>query len=384
MDYPFWLSLIVMLATVTGFLEIVIGARRIAYLEGVLPAYADPVPRVSIIISALDEETTIVPALQSLLKLDYPDVELIVVNDRSTDATPAILDRIAKQHPRLKVQHVAHLPQGWLGKNHALQQGASLASGDYLLFTDADVVFEKTAITRAVAHCRKQSLDHLTIIPAVPPGSALLNMLLLHFSAAFLLRFKPWKIGSSERYFLGQGAFNMVSRNAYFAVGGHAALRLAVIDDMMLGYVLKRNGYRQDVLIGKGFVTVAWYESAPAMFRGLRKNVFAGFDYSLGKLTLASVIFGVAGIWPWIGLFLTSGIAWWCNLIAVGAVVLFYLGLARTAGWSTGCLVFIPFVTPITLVMWWQACVLAVYRKGINWRGTFYPLAELRRSHRPF
>lgn len=384
MNYFFWLSLIVMLATLIGFFEIVIGARRIAYLESVLPAYPDPVPRVSIIISALDEEATIVPALQSLLKLDYPDVELIVVNDRSTDATPAILDRIAKQHPRLKVQHVAQLPEGWLGKNHALQQGAMRASGDFLLFTDADVVFEKTAITRAIAHCQKHSLDHLSIIPAIPPGSALLNMLLLHFSAAFLLRFKPWKIGSSEQYFLGQGAFNLVSRKAYFAVGGHAALRLAVIDDMMLGYVLKQNGYRQDALIGKGFVTVAWYQSAAAMFKGLRKNVFAGFDYSLGKLTLASLIFGIAGIWPWLGLFMTVGIAWWCNLVAVTAVILFYFGLARTAGWSASCLLYVPIVTPITLVMWWQACVLAVYRKGINWRGTFYPLAELRRSHRPF
>src|SRR5207248_653474 len=133
-----------------GCMQLAYGLGKIGWLSDQPLMPSGDAPRVSIVISALNEADTIEPALRSVLALDYPDLEVVVVDDRSTDATPEILDRLCCEHPALKVVHVRELPPGWLGKNHALQHGASLASGEYILFTDADVMFGPSAVSRAV------------------------------------------------------------------------------------------------------------------------------------------------------------------------------------------------------------------------------------------
>src|SRR5512133_478831 len=148
MTFAFWLSLAAFIAVTLSALEVALGWRRIRHLKDVAVPPGSPQPRVSLIVSALNEAATIEPALRSLLAIDYPDLELIVINDRSTDATPAIIERVAADAPRMRVVHLRELPSGWLGKNHALHQGAAIATGDYLLFTDADAVFAPSAVAR--------------------------------------------------------------------------------------------------------------------------------------------------------------------------------------------------------------------------------------------
>lgn len=228
MDIACRLSLAVFLMSILTLKEIAIGMRKVGLLRHVVPSIDGPTPRVSVVFSALNEAGTIEPALRSLSALDHPDLEIIAIKDQSTDDTGAILDRLTMQHPGLRVLHIETLPPGWLGKSHALHQGSKLASGEYVLFTDADVVFEPSAITRAVAHCEQHRLDHLVVLAEFIAHDRLMGMLLLNGMILFYSKHKPWKLRTSSKHYFGMGAFNMVRATAYRQAGGHQALALAV------------------------------------------------------------------------------------------------------------------------------------------------------------
>jgi glycosyltransferase involved in cell wall biosynthesis len=385
MTLLFWLSLAVLAAVTLFTLEVALGWRRIRQLKDVeadveAPVVAAP-PRVSLIVSALNEAATIEPALRSLQSIDYPDLEIIVINDRSTDETPAIVERVAGSSPRMRVIHVETLPAGWLGKNHALHQGAAIATGDYLLFTDADAVFAPSAVSRAVAYCDAHAVDHLTLFFDLQARTGLLRLLVVSFGAGFMARFKPWKVPTSPRHFVGVGGFNLLRRSAYLGIGGHAAMPLAVLDDMELGRRIKTHGYTQHALSGVDMVMIEWYRSTPDLVRGLEKNVYAGFDYRLRTLAAVTLLMLATRVWPWLALLLTSGTVWWLNLATVCATLALYIDLLHARKWRLHCLVFAPIVPLIEIATWWRACLLAVYRGGIAWRGTHYRLDELRRAH---
>jgi glycosyltransferase involved in cell wall biosynthesis len=381
MTFAFWLSLAAFIAVTLSALEVALGWRRIRHLKDVAVPPGSPQPRVSLIVSALNEAATIEPALRSLLAIDYPDLELIVINDRSTDATPAIIERVAADAPRMRVVHLRELPSGWLGKNHALHQGAAIATGDYLLFTDADAVFAPSAVARAVAHCNEREVDHLTLFFDLQARSSLLRLLVVSFGAGFMARFKPWKVATSRRHFVGVGGFNLLRRSAYQGIGGHAAMPLAVLDDMELGRRIKTGGYTQHALSGIDMVAIEWYRSTPDLVRGLEKNVFSGFGYRLTTLFGVTLLMLAARVWPWLALLVTHGPVRWINLATVCVSLALYVDLLHARKWPLRCLLFAPIVPLIEIATWWRACLLAVARGGIAWRGTHYPLSDLRRAH---
>jgi glycosyltransferase involved in cell wall biosynthesis len=373
-----WLSVIIFFLVSALSVEVAIGARKIRHLKDIQLDDKPFVPKVSIIIPALNEAETIEPALRSVLAIAYPNLEIIVVNDRSTDGTALILERMAHLHPSLRVVQIEALPPGWLGKNHALHRGAELASGDYLLFTDADVVFEPTSIGRAVRYCEANRVGHLTLLFDIIAKTRLLAMLILSFSVNFMARFKPWKIADSKKHFLGAGGFNLVRRDAYREVGGHAAISMAVLDDLMLGKRLKQLGVRQHVLYGNGMVGVEWYRSAREMMHGLGKNAFAAFDFRLSQLVAVTLLMLGLRVWPWVALFITDGPAWWLYLLTILAGMILYIDLIRASGWNYQCLVYAPIVSLVELAIWWRGSIKTLQRGGIEWRGTFYPLSQLR------
>ena len=382
MKLAFWLSLAVLVAVALTSLEVALGWRRIRHLKDVAVPPGSRQARVSLVVSALNEAATIEPALRSLLAIDYPDLEIIVINDRSTDATPAIIEQVAAGALRMRVVHVKALPPGWLGKNHALQQGAAIATGDYLLFTDADAVFAPSAVARAVAHCDANAVDHLTLFFDLQARSALLRLMVISFGAGFMARFKPWKVASSPRHYVGVGGFNLVRRSAYESIGGHAAMPLAVLDDMELGRRIKAGGYTQHAMSGVDMVSIEWYRSTPDLIRGLEKNVFSGFDYRLATLFAVTLLMLATRVWPWLALLATRGPVWWINLATVCATLALYIDLLHARKWSLRCLVFAPIVPLLEIATWWRASLLAVFRGGIAWRGTHYRLADLRRAHK--
>ena len=381
MSVAFVLTLLVLVITFGTFLQLWYGMRKLRLLADVPPALNGVAPRVSIVFSALNEATTIEPALRSLLALDYPNLEIIAIDDRSTDATGEILDRLGREHPSLRVLHIEELPSGWLGKTHALQRGGELASGDYLLFTDADVMFDRSALLRAVAYCERKQLDHLVVLAHFIVREHLLAMMLLSGSAFMYTKYKPWKVRTSPDHFIGMGAFNMVRATSYRQAGGHAPLALEVVDDIGLGRLMKHEGYSQDVLLGFGSVSVEWYRSTREMMRGVEKNSFAMLDYQFWKLILLTAVILPVRYWPWAGLFVTHGVTWWMNLAALAISLAMFDDLLRPTGWSRRCLAYWPFIAAISMLTIWRGVVLTLLRDGIDWRGTHYALAELKRRH---
>ena len=338
-----------------------------------------PTPLVSVIVPACNEEKTLEPALRSLLHQDYPNREIIVIDDRSTDGTFALLKKLRQQYPELRLEQIRELPAGWLGKNHALYWGAKQARGEILLFTDADVVMEGTTLSRAVAYLVDRKLDHLTLIfRNIAPGG-LLNAMVVDALGGLFLLLRPWNVRKAgSRAFIGVGAFNLILSRAYWRLGGHAALKMHPIDDIMLGKKIKQQGLRQDCLLGGLFVQVRWYDTVAAMVHGLMKNIFALYSYRLDYVAAAVLGIIVMTIVPLWGLLLVPGPARiFFGLAVLGRLAVFACTARVVKGGPS--LILWSLLTPYLIVM---IVIKAVWttlaNKGIDWRGTHYSLQELK------
>lgn len=380
MDLLFWLSVAVFVLSISVLAYTAIGWRRLAKLSDVAPILPNP-PRLSVIVPARNESDKIEPALRSILVLDYPGFEVVAIDDRSTDATGEILDRLAREYGRLKVVHVRELPQGWLGKNHALHLGASRATGDYLLFTDADVHYESSSLRRAVAYCETRGLEHLTVLPDIPARTSFVAMGMLGGLVGLLMLYGPWRAARTGRHDLGIGAFNLVRADAYREAGGHAALAMEVLDDIELGRLMGERR-RQGFLLGFGLVSVEIYRSAGEMFHGIQKNVFTFLEYSVLMLLAATAGTFAVSVWPWLGVVVTEGPARWLNAASAVASVLTHADIARRFRYSPRCLLYLPLNGIVSIALFWQVAIRTWVQGGVVWRGTHYPLAELRKRKR--
>ena len=369
------LAVLTTLGLLLAVLDFALGARRIRALADVTPA--QELPTLSIVVAARDEARGIEEALGSLLALDYPGVEIVVVDDRSTDGTGAILQEMAKKHGRLRVRHIHELPGGWLGKNHALFVGAAEASGEFLLFTDADVVFEPSTVRRAMTIVQQESVDHLAVLPDVQvPGTAL-KIFVASFGVFFSLYSRPWKASDPRSPFhIGVGAFNLIRTSAYRAIGTHRAIAMRPDDDLKLGKLVKKHRFRQQVAGGHGFVVVEWYRSLSEAIDGLMKNAFAGVNYSLLAVAGSTLGLLVMYVWPFIGVAVTSGATQVLNGVSVVLIVTVYWITERRA---PALYVFgFPFAAILFAYIIWRSALIAVTSGRVTWRGTSYPLSELR------
>jgi len=378
----FWFSLAVLVTSIAIYGDVLLGWHRLRQLRDVPPTPPSGPPRVSVIVAARNEERGIEVAARSLVAIDYPALELIVVDDRSTDGTGDILDRLHAEHSRLDVVHVRHLPAGWLGKNHALHAGSLKASGDYLLFTDADVVYEPSAIARAIAFCEANRLDHLTVVPDVPATSLFVQFNIMGGFVGLLALRRPWRAARTGKHGLGVGAFNLVRRAAYRAAGGHEALAMEVLDDIELGRMMGEDGRRQGFLLANGLVQVEMYGSAIEMIRGIQKNVFTFLEYRVSYLLAATFITFATSVWPWLGILVTEGVTRWLNVASAGVVTVLYLHLAPRFGSSRWSIVHLPLSGVISIALFWQIAIRTWVQGGIVWRETFYSLNEIRRWRR--
>ena len=363
------------------------GARRAKNLDAVTPLdeeAGEAAPALSVVFAACNEQEKLPVALASLRAQNYPGpFEIVAVNDRSTDATGAILDDFAATIPpnkRAVVLHVRNLPPGWLGKTHALWQGANVATGDWILFTDADIVFGPDALSRALAFAERERLDHLASFFRLDLRGFWEHAFGLCFSFLFFLRFQPWRV-RDPRFpnYLGVGGFNLVRRPAYHAVGTHRAFALEVIDDMELGRRVKQAGFVSDVVGAADQISVRWQEGLSGLMGGLTKNAYAGLDYSPFVLTRSVVLVLGTMIWPLVGVLAgrsrTERTAHAVSLAAFVGMGAFH---AKNGRIPLAYALTLP-LTPLLLgfVMLRSAWVTET-NSGITWRGTFYPLGELR------
>lgn len=361
-------------------------ARGLRQVPG-LPRIHDPLeeePLVSVIIAARNEEEAIGKTLESLTRQSYRNLEILVVDDRSEDRTGEIAGRwTSDSPPKVKVIRVDALPEGWLGKNHAMYTGYRHAQGNLLLFTDADVTFHPDAIRSAVGYMREHRADQLSLIPYFVTRSFWLRGFVHFFTTTLYLNKHPWKPNDDRqtREGIGIGAFMLLTREAYERIGTHRELKMRPDDDLQLGIRVKQAGLKQRYLIGTEHLRVEWYPSLSAAARELEKNIFAGINYSLPVLFY--VIFAVLlfHVFPYIGVLAFGG---WTRA-AFGLAVLFMLGVyflytVRVSGDKTLDPLLLPLHAIVYLCIFARACFLAVKRGGIYWRGTFYRLEDLGRK----
>lgn len=369
-----WLSAFVLLAWLGASLVAIYGSLKLRRLDRLAPAADAPdLPSFTIVVPARNEVDTMAPALRSLLALDYPDFNVIAVDDRSEDGTGRLLDSF--NDPRLTVMHVSELPPGWLGKNHALHLGARQATGEWLLFTDADIVFATDTLLRTATALAQTQADHLCALPRLTGASPALKTALPVFSLCFALAQRPWRVSDPQSSaYIGIGAFNLVRKAAYTAVGGHANIPEEPHDDLALGKRVKRAGYRQECLEADRSLSVQWYRTLPQFIRGLEKGTFAYFNYRLALVALVTLELMGAFLWPIAGLFLLHGTA--LALLAAAAGVMLALGThgAHRLRFSPLYGLAYPVGALIMIVVLWNSAIRIRLRGGLEWRGTFYPL----------
>jgi glycosyltransferase involved in cell wall biosynthesis len=377
--FQFWLAVSTLLFVLVTAVEFAIGNRSLSRLGSIAPFQGREPPKVSVIVAARNEARKIEAALRSILAQDYPNLEFIVVDDRSTDETGTILERLANKDPRIYVVRIMELPKGWLGKNHAQHFGAERATGELILFTDADVVMERSVISRAIAYLQHEELDHLAITPHLQMPGLLLGMFGGAFALFFGLYAKPWKARDpkSPRH-IGIGAFNLVRAEAYRAIGGHQAIAMRPDDDMKLGKLLKKHGFHQDLVLSEGLITVEWYSSLGELIHGLEKNAFAGLEYSLAVVVASSIGQLVIFIWPLLAVVLTHGAIWWLNVAIVASLAILYMDNAHCHGAKRWHCVGFPVTAILFQYIIWRATLKTLVNDGIDWRGTHYSLPELK------
>ncbi|KAF0816906.1 putative glycosyltransferase [Bacillus sp. ZZV12-4809] len=337
-------------------------------------------PLLSVITAARNEEAKLAESIKSQLRQNYKRMEWILVNDRSADSTGDIMDHIQQSDSRVKSIHIDTLPSGWLGKNHALYKGYMESSGELILFTDADVVFKQDAFSMAVHYFSKNELDHLTAAPSLTGRSFWLSTFIAFFLFGFSYYKRPWLANNQRsKIGIGIGAFNLVSRRSYEAIGTHKAIKMRPDDDLMLGMKMKQNGLRQRLATAMELIEVEWYESLPEAFKGLEKNTFAGLHYRISM-----VLFAIAGtfssqVLPFLTIFSTDIIIFSLSLANIIFLAGVYTIITKRMTKFTP-LLFTVF--PITALLFIysiiRASILTFVRGGIVWRGTLYKLSELR------
>ncbi len=232
------------------------------------PLGEERLPAMSLVVTARNEAQSLPDTVSCLFAQDLPDLEVIVVNDRSTDESAELLTRLAAEHPRLEVVTVKTLPDGWLGKVNAMAQGLKVSKGKYVAFADGDALFAPHVFQRTLAHMVTKKLDHFSVIPKVPISSFFHEELL--FATVSLILFK---FGGRA---LGTGALSVVRREALEGAGGIGALKMEVVDDVGLATLMVRAGFQSACFASAGDVTYHWHGSFKALVGGLHHVGMAG------------------------------------------------------------------------------------------------------------
>lgn len=337
---------------------------------------AESAGRVSIIVPSRDEADRLAETVRRLLAQRDVEIEVIVVDDRSSDATPEMLAELAAADSRLQVERIESLPEGWLGKCHACHRGVQRATGDWLLFVDADSWLGPDVVARTLDAARREDVDHICLVPGLGDTTlsgqapvALISLGLLGIAFG-LERNLPFG-------YVGVGAYTLIRREVYTTVGGHERLRMEVIEDFAMGWFVRQAGFRTRLFDAIPDFEVRWAHSARSFVQVLEKNLFAKLGYQLWRASAQGLVLILLWALPLLGAVLATP-AGLCAIAAMGLVTLPAMGIARRHGWSILPGLLAPLSLPLLAVAACNSVLYVVKNGGIRWRDTFYPVADLR------
>jgi glycosyltransferase involved in cell wall biosynthesis len=357
-------------------------AARVARFSDEKPEPPARWPRLSVIVPARDEAETIEPALRSLLRQDYPELQIVVVDDRSSDETGGIIDQLAAEDDRITALHLASLPEGWLGKVHAQQRGYELSEGEWVLFTDADVRFDEGALRRGVAMALAHELDHLTLLPELDAtGPMQGGLMALTVDMIVERTFGRRGVVQEGGAAFGFGAFNLVRRAPFDETEGLEWIKLDVLDDLALGALMKRSGARCGFAVADEGVRVLWYPTFRAALGALDKNFVGGVaGYRLSLLALMGLFFFVTAFAPPLALVTVGSSATFAAALLAVVVAAFVARGRYGRPLSSGLL------EPIAMGVLGAYMVLLslryARRRELSWRGTPYAFEALKAGRR--
>ncbi len=345
-------------------------------------------PTLAVIVPARNEGENVRATLDSLAASDYSRLLVIAVDDRSTDATGAIMESFAARDARFAVIHVKELPEGWMGKSHAMHLAAEGATAEWLLFTDGDVLFSPSVLSRSIAHAELVSADHLVVVPTLLMKTVGEGSMIGFMQVLAALGSRLWRVADpkAKRDIVGIGAFNMIRREVYVRLGGFAATPMEVIEDVRLAQRLKHSGFAQHVAIAPGMVQVHWASGGIGLARNLTKNLYAAFAFRWWVAAFACAWLVV--VYPGAFAGVIAGALGWHRILAPCALmVLSMLAMAwkykRINGIGVPYVLTYPVAAVVMAVALSSSVVLTYARGGVLWRGTLYPLRELKKEASP-
>jgi len=362
-------------------LRVAYGALRLPRIKDCAPAKDAECPRISLIFAARDEEEKLPAALATHAALDYPNLEIIAVDDRSQDSTGAILQEFTRRHPRFRALHVTELPNGWLGKPHALQRAYEQSTGEWLLFTDADVRFAPNVLRRALTLAKQRGVDHLTLFGDVEMVDFWEKVLITFFGLAFHIATDPNRVSNPDSWtYVGVGAFQLVRRSAYEQAGTHRRLAMEVVDDMKLGKIVKQAGFKSCVGLAEDAAVIRWHAGLRNLVRGVTKNFFAATGYNLALALIAAAGLLLLNVAPFVAVIFGHD---WIRVFAGAAVVIalcLHAGVDLVMRVSPLYALTHPIGASLFCYMLLRSTAVTLWHGGVTWRGTFYPLEDLKRG----
>jgi hypothetical protein len=248
-----------------------------------------------------------------------------------------------------------------------------------ILFTDADVVMQPSVLRRAVGYLLRHNVDHLPLLFQIRMPNWLLESFVVTFSVYLLTYCRPWKCANPRSSAsIGIGGFNLIRADAYRQIGTFAAIPLRPDDDLKLGKLVKKHGFRQVLLNATDLMYVPWYASLRELVRGMEKNAFSGMDYRIGFAIVATFSMLAFNVFPFVAVFMAEGWARIIYILVVASLLLIALEVARRGNARLSCCLGFPLGALMFVLIQWRTMCLNLVHGGIRWRGTHYPLAELK------
>jgi len=344
-------------------------------------------PLISVCVPARNEERNIRACVEAILTQDYPNFEVIVLEDRSTDMTGEILRSLAAQNDDLNVISGSDLPKGWAGKPHALFQVSAAARGDWLCFVDADTFLSPTTLSSCYAKAIETNADMFTILTFQIMGSFWEKAVLPIVMTALSVGFSPRKVNDPKsKDAIANGQFILIKRSVYEAIGGHESVKDQIVEDKAISEQVKWNGYRLIIANGYSVAKTRMYTSLPEMWEGWTKNIYLGLSDRPSLMLLGAfgaLILLVAALilplWPLLGVFwyllggegvaitvILESLILWAIIIVVRARVAIGMGIAPWYAFT------FPLGAAVFAAMMFTSTWKVISGKGVTWKGRIY------------